>query len=147
VQSIPDGYSARVSFVVSQVMTVDFDELGPGPDLYATYWMAKHMEEAGRKIILPFLDDDEDGVGRAVSVTHLAPAAPGTLVHVDARLERTEGNRVFASQTATTASGKLLGEGTTEQVVLAKSRVEEMCRDAAGRAGVGPDAAQSPDRS
>jgi fluoroacetyl-CoA thioesterase len=147
VQSIPDGHSARVSFVVSQEMTVDFDELGPGPDLYATYWMAKHMEEAGRKIILPFLDDDEDGVGRAVSVTHLAPAAPGTLVHVDARLERTEGNRVFASQTATTASGKLIGEGTTEQVVIAKSRVEEMCRDAAGRAGVGPDAGRSPDRS
>jgi fluoroacetyl-CoA thioesterase len=147
VQSIPDGHSARVSFVVSQEMTVDFDELGPGPDLYATYWMAKHMEEAGRKIILPFLDDDEDGVGRAVSVTHLAPAAPGTLVHVDARLERTEGNRVFASQTATTASGKLIGEGTTEQVVIAKSRVEEMRHDAAGRAGVGPDAGRSPDRS
>jgi fluoroacetyl-CoA thioesterase len=147
VQSIPDGYSARVSFVVSQEMTVDFDELGPGPDLYATYWMAKHMEEAGRKIILPFFDDGEDGVGRSVSVTHLAPAAPGTLVHVDARLERTEGNRVFASQTATTASGKLLGEGTTEQVVLLKSKVEEMCRDAAARAGSDSDAGQSPNRS
>jgi fluoroacetyl-CoA thioesterase len=147
VQSIPDGYSARVSFVVSQEMTVDFDELGPGPDLYATYWMAKHMEEAGRKIILPFLDEGEDGVGRSVSVTHLAPAAPGTLVHVDARLERTEGNRVFASQTATSASGKVLGEGATEQVVLLKSRVEEMCRDAAGRAGADRDAGQPSHRS
>jgi predicted thioesterase len=136
-----------VSFVVSQEMTVHFDELGPGPDLYATYWMAKHMEEAGRKIILPFLDEGEDGVGRSVSVTHLAPAAPGTLVHVDARLERTDGNRVFASQTATSASGKLLGEGTTEQVVLAKSRVEEMCRDAAGRAGVQSETGRSPNRS
>jgi fluoroacetyl-CoA thioesterase len=147
VQSIPDGYSARVSFVVSLEMTVDFDELGPGPDLYATYWMAKHMEEAGRKIILPFLDDGEDGVGRAVSVTHLAPAAPGTLVHVDARFERTESNRVFASQTATTASGKLLGEGTTEQVVLPKSRLEEMLRVAARRVGADLDAGQSPNRS
>jgi fluoroacetyl-CoA thioesterase len=134
VQRIPDGYSARVSFVVSDEMTVNFDELGPGPDLYATYWMAKHMEEAGRKIILPFLDEHEDGVGRGVSVTHLAPAAPGTMIHVDAQLQRVEGNRVFASITARTESGELLGEGSTEQVVLAKARIDEMSDEAARRA-------------
>jgi fluoroacetyl-CoA thioesterase len=129
--------------VVSKEMTVDFDELGPGPDLYATYWMAKHMEEAGRKIILPFFDEDEDGVGRAVSVTHLAPAAPGTRIHVDARYERTEGNRVFAACTATTESGELLGSGTTEQVVLPKARIEAMLETAERAAEQG----QSPRRS
>lgn len=142
-QRIPDGYSARVTFVISKEMTVDFEELGPGPDLYATYWMAKHMEEAGRKIILPFLDEHEDGVGRSVGVTHLAPAAPGTRVHVDARYERSEGNRIFAACTATAVSGELLGRGTTEQVVLPKSRIEEMIAAAEGRAGD----TQSPSRS
>lgn len=136
-QRIPDGYSARVSFVVSEEMTVDFDELGPGPALYATYWMAKHMEEAGRKIILPFLDEHEDGVGFSVSVTHLAPAAPGTRINVDARHERTEGNRVFAVLTARTESGEVLGEGATEQVILPKARVEEMSVAAARRTGGG----------
>ena len=123
-------------------MTVDFDELGPSPDLYATYSMAKHMEEAGRKILLPFLDEHEDGVGRVVSVTHLAPAAPGTRVHVDARYERTEGNRIYAVCTATTESGNLLGQGKTEQVVLPRARIEALLENAR-RAGTG----QSPSRS
>jgi fluoroacetyl-CoA thioesterase len=143
VQRIPDGYSARVSFVVSKEMTVDFDELGPGPDLYATYWMAKHMEEAGRKIILPFLEEHEDGVGRSVNVTHLAPAAPGTPVNVDARYERTVGNSVFAACTATTEYGTLLGQGTTEQVVLPRARIEALLEAAGPAAGTG----QSPSRS
>ncbi len=74
---IPDGYEARVSVVVTEAMTVDFEELGRIHPLYATYWLCKHMEEAGRKIIIPFLEDGEDGIGSAVSARHLAPAVAG----------------------------------------------------------------------
>jgi fluoroacetyl-CoA thioesterase len=79
---IPLGYQASFETVVTDEMTVDFEhpddpQLGKLHPVYATYWMAKHMELAGRKIILPFLEEGEEGIGTKVSVDHLASALPG----------------------------------------------------------------------
>jgi fluoroacetyl-CoA thioesterase len=120
---IPEGYEARLGVVVTHEMTVEFGELGALHPVYATYWMAKHMEEAGRKLILEVLDDDEDGVGSALSVRHLAPALPGMRIEVIARHIRTEANRIFAECRAIDAEGEVIGEGTTEQVVLPAAQI------------------------
>ena len=122
---IPPGYQGRVSIVVGPEMTVDFEDLGRVHPVYATYWLAKHMEEAGRKIILPFLEDGEDGIGNAVAVRHLAPAVPGARIEIVAAHERTEGNRVYARCHARTSLGELVGEGETEQTILPKSRIAQ----------------------
>lgn len=74
---IPEGYEAVFETVVTPEMTVHFEELGPVHPVYATYWMVKHMELAGRKIILPFLEEGEEGIGSYVEVRHLASALPG----------------------------------------------------------------------
>jgi fluoroacetyl-CoA thioesterase len=115
---IPEGYEARLGVVVSNDMTVEFGELGALHPVYATYWMAKHMEEAGRKIILPFLEPDEDGVGSALSLRHHAPVLPGARLEVIARYEKTDGNRIHARCEVRDEAGTLVGEGSTEQVVL-----------------------------
>ena len=132
---IPAGYEGRISIVVTSEMTVDFAELGRVHPVYATYWLAKHMEEAGRKIILPFLDEGEEGIGSAVSVRHLAPAVPGTRVEIVAAHERTEANRVYACCRACTSAGDLVGEGETEQTILPQGLLAE--RIAAAEAAVG----------
>jgi predicted thioesterase len=120
---IPEGYEASFETVVTEAMTVAFEELGPVHPVYATYWLAKHMELAGRKIILPFLAPDEEGIGSAVEVRHLASALPGMRVTVVARHERTEGNRVYAATEAYNELGDLIGTGRTEQVILPKAKV------------------------
>ncbi len=132
---IPPGHVGRLSVVVTPEMTVDFEELGRVHPVYATYWLAKHMEEAGRKIILPFLEEGEEGIGSAVSVRHLAPAVPGTRIEIVAEHERTEGNRVYARCSARTSRGELVGEGETEQTILPRSRLE--ARIAAAEAALG----------
>lgn len=121
---IPPGHEGRVAIVVTPEMTVDFEELGRVHPVYATYWLAKHMEEAGRKIILPFLEDGEEGIGSAVAVRHLAPAPPGTRVEVVATHDRTEGNRVHARCVAR-AGGTVIGTGETEQTILPRERLAE----------------------
>ena len=123
-REIPAGYEGRVELVVTDEMTVDFEELGRVHPVYATYWIAKHMEEAGRKIILPFLEDGEEGIGSGVAVRHLAPAVPGTRVEVVAWHDRTEGNRVHAA-CVVRAGDSVLAEGTTEQTILPRSRIAE----------------------
>ena len=120
---IPEGYEGRVSVVVTDAMTVDFEELGRIHPLYATYWLCKHMEEAGRKIIIPFLEEGEEGIGSAVSARHLAPAVAGERVDVVAEHVTTERNRVRVRCRATNAAGRLIGEGETEQAILPRERI------------------------
>lgn len=132
---IPAGYEAHLAVVVTDAMTVDFEELGRVHPVYATYWLCKHMEEAGRKIILPFLDDGEEGIGSAVSVRHLAPAVAGQRLVILARHAGTEGNRVHVSCRATNEAGELVGEGETEQTILHRERIA--ARIAAAEAQLG----------
>jgi fluoroacetyl-CoA thioesterase len=133
VRAIPIGYESRVSVTVTDEMTVRFEELGPVHPVYATYWMAKHMEEAGRKMILPFLGEDEEGIGSRVSVRHLASALPGMRVDVVAEHVKTEGGRIHVQCRAYNDLGDLIGEGETEQMVLPRAVVERKFTELAAR--------------
>ena len=115
---IADDAWAQLEVVVTPEMTVRFGRLGPVHPVYATYRMAQDFEEAGRAMLLPFLEDGEDAVGSAVSVEHLAPAKVGTLVLVEARPAGVEGNRVTCACRAVDGGGRELGRGSTVQVVL-----------------------------
>lgn len=121
---IPAGFTQELTLTVTDEMTVDFGELGQVHPVYATYWMAKHFEEAGRKIILPFLEEGEGGIGSQVNVTHTASALPGMRVTVTAVFERTEGRRVYARMRALSELGDEIGTGSTTQVILPQERID-----------------------
>ncbi|WP_221089681.1 thioesterase family protein [Deinococcus aquaedulcis] len=124
-RAIPAGFTQTLTVTVTDDMTVDFGELGRVHPVYATYWMAKHFEEAGRKIILPFLEDGEGGIGMQVDVTHTASALPGMTVTVTATFERQEGRRIYASMVAVNELGDDIGRGGSIQAVLPQSRIDE----------------------
>lgn len=121
---IPAGLTRTLTVTVTDEMTVNFGELGRVHPVYATYWMAKHFEEAGRKIILPFLEEGEGGIGSEVTVSHTASALPGMTVTVTATFERQEGRRVYATMRAVNALGDEIGTGRTTQVVLPQARID-----------------------
>lgn len=135
---IPVGYGTTHELLVTEAMTVDFEDrtdprLGKLHPVYATYWMAKHMELVSRKIILPFLEEGEAGIGYSVEVTHLASALPGMRVTLTARFERQERNRVHASCRAVSQLGDLLGTGSTVQVILPEARLRTAFDDLRAR--------------
>ena len=121
---IPVGESAVLEVVVTPELTVRFDELGPVHPVYATYSMAKHFEEAGRKLLLRHLERGEAGIGRALSVEHLAPSRVGDTVRITARCAQLDGNRLTCECTAVDAEGRLLGRGTTVQAVLDEAALQ-----------------------
>jgi fluoroacetyl-CoA thioesterase len=121
VRPVPVGESAVVDVLVTPEMTVRFDELGPVHPVYATYSMAKHFEEAGRKLLLRHLEPGEAGIGSSLSVEHLAPSRIGDAVRVTARCAGMRGNRLTCECAAVDARGRLLGRGTTVQVVLSEA--------------------------
>jgi fluoroacetyl-CoA thioesterase len=128
VKPIPPGYTSHHRLVVEERMTVDFEQddpaLGKLHPVYSTYWLAKHAELVARKIILPFLEAGEAGIGYHLELTHMASALPGMEVKLRARHLRTEGNRVHAEVTAWNELGDVIGEGTTTQVILEAARLE-----------------------
>lgn len=125
---IPQSYTATFELTVTDAMTVDFEqdepELGKLHPVYATYWLTKHMELVSRKIILPFLEPGEAGIGFEVAVKHLASALPGMKVRLEASFERQEKNRIYARVRAWNELGDLVGEGTTTQVILSQETLE-----------------------
>lgn len=127
-KAIPDGYEATFEVTVSEAMTVDFEQtdprLGRLHPVYATYWLARHAELVSRKVILPFLEPGEEGIGHEVSIRHLASALPGMRVRLTARFVRREGSRVYAEVRAVSELGDVLGEGATTQVVLPRAKLE-----------------------
>jgi fluoroacetyl-CoA thioesterase len=131
VRPVPAGESAVLDVVVTPEMTVRFDELGPVHPVYATYSMAKHFEEAGRKLLLQHLERGEAGIGRSVSVEHLAPAWVGDAVRVTATCVEVRGNRLTCECTAVDGSGRALGRGTTVQAVLPEDVLEARIGDQA----------------
>jgi fluoroacetyl-CoA thioesterase len=121
---IPLGATATLDVVVTDDMTVDFAELGRVHPVYATYNMAKHFEEAARKLLLRHLDDGEDGLGRSVSVEHLAPSWVGDRLTIEARCTEVRGNRIMCACTVTDGDGREVGTGSTVQVVLPRATLD-----------------------
>jgi predicted thioesterase len=132
VRPIAVGESAVLDVVVTPELTVRFEELGPVHPVYATYNMAKHFEEAGRKLLLRHLGPDEEGLGRSVAVEHLAPSWVGDRLRIEARCVAVDGNRLTCECTATDGDGREVGRGSTVQVVLARD-VLGRALDPAGR--------------
>lgn len=117
-RQIPVGETAVLEVVVRPEHLVDFDEMGRVHAVYATYTMAKHFEEAGRKLLVPHLEDGEAGIGRSVSVEHLAPSWVGDRLTVTATCVDVTGGRLTCAVEAVDEYGRRLGTGTTVQAVL-----------------------------
>jgi len=118
------GHQAEVTITVTDDMVAWFEELGVVHRVYSTWTMVRHLELASRKVILPFLADDEDAVGHSISVTHFAPTHVGEQVTARATLLRIEGNRIVCSLEAHNAREKI-GAGENVQVVLPRARLTE----------------------
>lgn len=127
-EGLVPGTAAEVQLTVTDAMAVHFDELGSVHPVYATWMMVKHMEEAGRKVILPFLDPEEDAVGYAIDVVHTAPTAVGDRVRARAVLERVDGRRIHCRVEAHNSREKI-GEGRTVQVVVSRARLYARFRE------------------
>lgn len=121
-EGLVSGARAEVTVVVTPEMTAQFEELGPVHPVYSTWAMVHHMELACRKIILPYLEPEEEAVGYSVSITHLAPTPVGMTVTVRARLAQVDGNRIVCDVEAVNELTRI-GEGTQVQVVLPKQRL------------------------
>lgn len=75
------GVQAEVTFEVTDEMRPIFDAV-PVHQVCSTWSVVHHMEMAGRKLLMRYLESHEEGVGSHVSCDHLGPAKIGRTVRV-----------------------------------------------------------------
>lgn len=118
------GRTASIEVIVTPDMFARFEGKLVHP-VYSTVSMVYHMEWASRQIILPFLEDDEEGMGGAVTVKHIAPCIEGAKVVITATVTDLQENSILTNVRAET-NGRLVGVGEVKQVVLPKARITEL---------------------
>ncbi len=129
------GRRAEVRFTVTTSMCPHFDGVLVHP-VCATWTIVHQMEVAGRRLLAPYLEDDEEGVGAHISIDHRAPAPLGCKVVAAATATEVTRRRLVARVTAHVGR-RLIAEGTFVQSILPKRLLEEHFRRAAEDAGVG----------
>ncbi len=126
-KTIPQAYEVKHSLTVTRAMTVDFEQneagLGKLHQVYATYWLGKHVELVSRKLTLAFLEEHEEGIGFELTVKHIASALPGMTVDLTATHQKTQNTRVYISCVAHNELGDKIAEATTTQVILPKNKL------------------------
>ncbi|RDI47967.1 thioesterase family protein [Falsibacillus pallidus] len=117
------GQTAVVTFEVTPDMFAQFEGNVVHP-AYSTVSMVYHMEWASRKIILPYLEEHEEGIGGTVQVKHIAPSGAGTKVQVKATLIQLKKNTVLTKVEASNEAG-LIGVGEVVQAILPKEEIKK----------------------
>jgi fluoroacetyl-CoA thioesterase len=118
------GDTAVVEAVVTPDMFAQFEGNVVHP-AYSTVSMVYHMEWASRKIILPYLEEHEEGMGVAVSVKHIAPTTEGSTVTVTATVTEIRDNVVVTKVEAKNEM-QVIGIGEVKQVILPKQKIAQM---------------------
>jgi fluoroacetyl-CoA thioesterase len=118
------GQTETICIKVSDQMFAQFegDLVHPA---YSTVSMIYHMEWASRKIILPYLEDHEEGMGGEVSAKHLAPSPEGAQLTITAELIEYERN-IVVTKVSVFCDTALVGIGEVKQVILPKQKITEL---------------------
>ncbi|MDQ0218729.1 thioesterase [Peribacillus cavernae] len=123
------GQTATFNCEVTSEMFAQFEGAIVHP-VYSTVSMVYHMELTSRKLILPYLEEHEEGMGSAVSLKHIAPATDRNRIQVTATISKLEKNLVF-TEVQTFNETRIIGKGTVVQIILPKDEITrkiENCR-------------------
>lgn len=120
---IVPGCVETVEVTVTEEMCPSFAGETVHPTM-STVSMVYYMEWVGRKIILPYLEDDEEGIGASICVKHAAPAPVGKQVRFFAEATEVSHRRVVCRVWAE-HDRACVGEGTFTQVISPRHKILE----------------------
>ena len=127
-QGISVGQSAVIHVEVTPDMYAQFE----GKIIhqaYSTVSMVYHMEWAARQLILPYLEEGEEGIGGGVEVKHMGPACEGQSLTIHAVIISLTHKSVI-SRIDVKKGRDLIGTGKVIQFILPKNVIDEKLENA-----------------
>jgi fluoroacetyl-CoA thioesterase len=110
------GASASVEVTVTPDRQARLAE-GVVHPVYGTAALVRDMEDAGRALLVPLLEDGEEGVGLRITAEHLAPVPLGAAVVLTATVTSCAARRLVTEVIAR-RDGAVVARGTFEQAVV-----------------------------
>lgn len=110
--------------VVTHEDTAKF-EAGEVHPVYATFALGRDAEWVCRLFVLEMKEEDEEGIGTYLHITHHSPAFIGDQVFFEAKIKAVNGHEVIAIFEARVGD-RLIASGETGQKILKKSKIEEV---------------------
>ncbi|MFM1791883.1 MAG: hypothetical protein RLZZ252_237 [Bacteroidota bacterium] len=118
------GEKIEISKTVEQNDLATF-ETGTVHPFYGTFALGRDVEWACRQFVLEMKEEDEEGIGTFLNITHKSPAMLGQTVRIEAVLIGLEGNSVNCSF-AVWVKDRLVAEGTQGQKILKKEKLDRI---------------------
>jgi fluoroacetyl-CoA thioesterase len=72
-----------MTVTVTEELTARFDDEAVHP-VYGTAALVRHVEQVSRRLLVPLLEEDEEGVGAELTVRQIAPVRIGEAVELTA---------------------------------------------------------------
>jgi len=107
--------------------TAAFDS-GTVHPVYATFALGRDAEWCCRLFVLEMKEEDEEGIGTYLSISHKQPALVGERVKFVAKVEKLNKNEIICSYEAFVGD-RLIAFGEQGQKILKKERLEKMFND------------------
>jgi len=118
------GDIRKITKTVTEADLATF-ETGNVHPFYATFALGRDVEWACRQFVLDMKDDDEEGIGTFLNITHKSPALLGDVVEIRAMLTELHGNTVNCSFVVM-VSDRLVAEGTQGQKILKREKLDRL---------------------
>jgi fluoroacetyl-CoA thioesterase len=93
--------------------------------VYSTFALGRDFEWSSRLFFLEMKEDDEEGVGTFLSITHHHPVKVGEEVVITATVESVLGNELICMIEAICGT-RLIATGKTGQKMLKKERLKNL---------------------
>ncbi len=118
------GEKIEISKTVEENDLATF-ETGTVHPFYGTFALGRDVEWACRQFVLEMKEEDEEGIGTFLNITHKSPAMLGQTVRIEAVLTELDGNSVNCTFSVW-VNDRLVAEGTQGQKILKKEKLERI---------------------
>ncbi len=110
------------TFVVQEQDIASF-ESGKVHPVCATFTLAREIEWASRLFVLDMKEEEEEGIGTMLKITHESPAKIGSQVEITATVLTQVKNELICSFVAKVGS-RVVAHGETGQKIIKKEKLK-----------------------
>jgi hypothetical protein len=118
------GSQKTFSKLVEQADCASFNSSLVHP-VYATFALGRDAEWACRLFVLEMKEDQEEGIGTFLNISHKSPALLGSKVEFTATIKSIQKNEIICTFIAKVGN-RIIAEGEQGQKIIVKQKLEKL---------------------